>query len=868
MHGPVTKPQPEPARPLFSRLPLALRLALREVAGGLRGFGIFLGCLALGVWAIAAVGSVSRSLVDGLNREGRVILGADIAFSLPQREANAQERAYLEGLGRLGVVATMRAMVNAGDKGSGLVELKAVDGAYPMLGTMKSTPATPLPELLATRDGVAGALADPALMARLGLSVGDEVSLGVARIRITSVIEDEPDKVAEGVGFAPRLMVSQETLRASGLLQPGSLVRWNYRIVLPPERSADSDLGTVEAQAKGAFPDAGWTIRSRVSAEPRFARNIERFTQFLALVGLTALVVGGVGVANAVHGFVDRKRIAIAVMKSLGAPGGRVVAVHLVQVLMVATLGIIAGLAAGAATPFAVARLAEGQLPLPLNPTLAPGELLLAAAYGYLVALAFALGPLGRAHDIPVAALFRDRVERDGRWPRPIYMIGVGLALAGLVALALVSTMQTKVAAIFLACAAGAYFVLQLVAMGLMALMRRLPRPRRPLLRLAMANIHRPGAVTPALMLSLGLGVTLLVVIALVDGNLRRNLSESLPDKAPSFFFIDIPSARTANFDAMLQSQAPGSTIDRVPMMRGRVVSVKGVPAEQVQAAENIGWVLEGDRGITFSDTPPAGSSVIAGQWWEPGYRGTPLVSFDEEIAQGLGLTIGDSIVVNVLGRRIEAKVANLRRIEWRTMGINFVMVFSPNTFAGAPHTHLATVALPDGGTTTPAVVAHESAIIRTLAQDFPTVTAIRVRDAMQAVNDVVGKLSVAVRGASLVVLVASLLVLGGALAAGHRARLYDAVILKTLGATRGRLLFGYALEYGLIGLCAAAVGLVAGTIASWFVIVRVMAFRFSFAPVEALGAAALAIVVAILLGLIGAWHVLGQKPARHLRNT
>jgi putative ABC transport system permease protein len=357
-------------------------------------------------------------------------------------------------------------------------------------------------------------------------------------------------------------------------------------------------------------------------------------------------------------------------------------------------------------------------------------------------------------------------------------------------------------------------------------------------------------------------------VIALVDGNLRRNLSESLPDKAPSFFFIDIPSARTANFDAMLQSQAPGSTIDRVPMMRGRVVSVKGVPAEQVQAAENIGWVLEGDRGITFSDTPPAGSSVIAGQWWEPGYRGTPLVSFDEEIAQGLGLTIGDSIVVNVLGRRIEAKVANLRRIEWRTMGINFVMVFSPNTFAGAPHTHLATVALPDGGTTTPAVVAHESAIIRTLAQDFPTVTAIRVRDAMQAVNDVVGKLSVAVRGASLVVLVASLLVLGGALAAGHRARLYDAVILKTLGATRGRLLFGYALEYGLIGLCAAAVGLVAGTIASWFVIVRVMAFRFSFAPVEALGAAALAIVVAILLGLIGAWHVLGQKPARHLRNT
>jgi putative ABC transport system permease protein len=865
MHAPTS--HSEPATPATSParrnlMPLTLRLAIRELRGGLRGFGIFLACLTLGVWSIAAVGSLSRALTDGLSSEGRTLLGADLAFNIVQREASNAERDYLAARGALSSVTTMRAMANASDKGSALVELKAVDGAYPTVGTLATQPQAVPNELFAKRGDAYGAVADPALLARLDLKIGDTMTLGTSKLVITASLVTEPDRIAGGVGFGPRLMVSLEALRSSSLLQPGGLVRWSYRLMLPAGSTDDASLERISQAANKAFPEAGWDIRSRLNAETRFARNIERFTQFLALVGLTALAVGGVGVANAVQGFVERKRESIAVMKSLGAPGKQVVAVHMTQVMLVAAIGVTAGLALGAITPVLLETVLRGVSPIPVVPTLAVEELLLSALYGFAVAIAFALYPLGRAHDVPVAALFRDRISSERRRPRAIYLVGVALALAAIIALALVTTTQTRVAIAFLGSSAAAFIALRLAGDGLMWLVRTLPRPRRPLLRLAMANIHRPGAATPTLMLSLGIGVTLLTVIASVDVNLRRNLASSLPERAPSFFFIDIPSTQVDAFDSALKSAAPPAKIERVPMMRGRIVSLKGIPASAVKASEDVAWVLEGDRGLTFSTTIPDGSDIESGKWWPADYAGPPLVSFESDAAEGLGLEVGDKVVVNILGRNIEAEIASIRSVEWRSLGINFVMVFSPNAFAGAPHTHLATVTLgPDANSQSDAL------LVRDIGRGFPTVTAIRVRDTLEAINGVVGQIMLAVRAASGVVLAASLLVLGGAVAAGHRARLYDAVILKTLGASRARLIAAYIIEYGLIGLAASLVGLAAGTAAAIYVVSNLMNLDFEPAWLETLSAAALAIIIAITLGLAGSWRVLGQKPARHLRS-
>jgi putative ABC transport system permease protein len=860
MHAPV-KPSPQPSK-RSPGIGLVLRLAIRDLRAGLRGFGIFIACLALGVMTIAAVASASRGLTEGLAREGRRILGGDAAFSLIHREATPPELAFLTARGTVSSIATMRGMANAGEKGAALVEIKAVDPSYPTIGEVETDPQAALPGLLAQRDGAYGAVADPVLFGRLDLKPGDIVTVGGAKIQLRANLISEPDKIAAGVGFGPRLLMSQEALKATGLIQPGSLIRWTYRLQLPQTAASDADLEKVIAATGSEQRDAGWEIRSRANAAPSFQRNLERFTQFLTLVGLTALLVGGVGVANAVRRFVEAKKLDFATMKAVGATGGRVVAIHLTEVMLVAAIGTAIGLVLGAAAPFGLGAVVQSILPVPFEPTLAPSELAIAALYGLLTAFVFAIIPLGRAHDIPVSALFRDKVEPDPRRPRAIYLVLCALALAGLAGVAIGFAYDRRIALIYIGVMFGVFLLLRAVSLGLMALARRIPRPRRPALRMALANSHRPGALTPALVLSLGLGVALISALSFIDVSLTRQLTGALPDKAPSFFFLDVPSRDSERFDAFLAAERPGAKTERVPMMRGRIVSVNQTRAEDIKASEQSAWVLDGDRGITYAATLPEGSRIAAGEWWPADYRSEPLVSFDAQNAAGIGLKIGDRLTVNVLGRNITARVANFRTVDWRSFGINFVMVFSPNTFAGAPHTNLATVASsPDGKGAT------DAALMRRLALDFPAVTAVRVKDALEAVNTIVAQLATAIRGASGLAITASLLVLGGALAAGQRARLYDAMILKTLGATRRFILSSYALEYAAIGLVAAVFGVVAGTAAGWGIVTQVMRIEFVSDPTGALLAATAAVAVTVLFGLVGTIKILTKAPASHLRN-
>ena len=672
-----------------------LRLAVRDLRGGLRGFGVFLSCLALGVAAIAGVGSLARSLSDGLAREGSVILGGDVAFSLALREATPTERAFFGERGQVSRIATMRAMARAEDGEAALVEIKAVDGRYPLAGEATVEPAMSLATAFVAHDGAHGAVADEALLIRLGISTGDTIRVGDARLRISGVLAKEPDKLALGMGLAPRLLLSQAGLQATGLLQPGSVVRWTYRVRLADP--SDGSLANLTSEARSRFPDAGWEMRTRGGAAPRLEDNVRRFAEFLTLVGLTALLVGGVGVANAVKHYLDRKRGAMATLKAVGASGGTVFAVYLVEIGLIALVGIAIGLLVGLALPYVVAWGFQAVIPIPLVPAIHPRALLLALAYGLLVVLVFAMWPLGRAHDVPVSALFRDAIEPDRRLPRRRYIALAAVAALALVALTILSAEVQRVAIIYVVSAAAVFVVLRLLASGLMALARRLPRPRSIPLRLAIANIHRPGALTPTVVLSLGLGLSLLVTLALIESNLRNQLTATLPERAPSFFFIDIPSADSERFSKFVIGQAANARLDEVPMLRGRIVRLKDLPVEKVTPDPDAAWVLQSDRGITFAAQVPLGSKVVAGSWWPADYDGPPLVSFDKRLADGLGLKLGDAIAVSVLGRTIEAKIANLRTVEWESLGINFVMLFSPNTFRGAPHSLIATLTFADG---------------------------------------------------------------------------------------------------------------------------------------------------------------------------
>jgi len=841
---------------------LAVRFAWRELRGGLRGFGVFIAAIALGVMAIAGVGSVAASLADGIAGAGQTILGGDLSFALVQREASDTERGFLDAHGTVSTAALLRAMARSASGETTLVEIKAVDEAYPLFGAVATDPALPVAALLTQRDGAFGAAVDPALLARLNLKTGDRISIGNATIELRAALTNEPDRLAGGIGFGPRVLISNAALRATGLVQPGSLVRWLYRLRLPATASSDGAVAQIKRNAETSLPDAGWEIRTRDKASPQLERNVERFTQFLALVALATLLVGGVGVANAVAAHLARKRDAIGTLKALGASGGTVFAIYCAEIVLVALFAAALGAAVGAALPFAIAYWFGAIIPLPVTPSLHPLTLALSVGYGLITALAFALWPLGRAHDTPVAMLFRDQVSGERRWPRPRYMLATAAAVGAFAGLAIVTSTEPRIAAIFVGAAAGLFVLLRGVALLVMAAARRLKRPRSTALRLALANVHRPGALTPTIMLSLGLGLALLTTVIEIDGNLHRAFTAALPEKAPSFFFLDIPSADAARFDGFVAAQAPRANVERVPMLRGRVVAANGIAADDLKPAEGSRWVLRGDRGITYAAAVPPGSRVVDGQWWSADYSGPPLVSVERKSAHDLGLQVGDMLTVNVLGRNVSARIANLRAVEWENLGINFVLVFSPGAFAGAPHNDIATLTFADGGTTV-----EETALVKALAETFPTVTAVRVKDALNTLDALIGKLVLALRAASGVTLVAAALVLGGGLAASQRFRIYDAVVLKTFGATRARLVAAYTLEYALIGLCTVLIGVTLGSLAAALVVTRIMDFPFVFVPQQAAAAAFIALFVTLALGLLGTVAALGRKPAQVLRN-
>jgi putative ABC transport system permease protein len=840
---------------------LSLRYALRELRGGLRGFYVFIACIALGVMAIAGVGSVAASLGDGMAREGRNLLGGDVAFLLFQREATPDELAFLRSRGQVSAIATLRGMARAADGRLALVEMKAVDNTYPSIGEVTLNPPLPLNEVLSERDGVFGAAADPTLLARLDLKIGDTVTIGDARFQIRSAVESEPDKLGIGIGFGPRFLTSQDALRATGLIQPGSLVRWNYRVKLPDNASDDRAVGALMDDAKTAAPEAGWEVRSRANASPQLERNIDRFTQFLTLVGLAALLVGGVGVANAVKSHIDRRLDVIAAFKALGATGRDVFAIYLTQVVVIASLGSVIGLVAGAALPFVIVGLFGKLLPLPVAPAIHPTELALSLVYGLLTALAFGLWPLGRVHDVPVAALFREAVSAEWHRPRWRYLALMLVVIALLIAVVIGLAYDKRVAAVFVVSAMIVFALLRGIAEVVMAVARRLPRSRFTMLRLAITNIYRPGALTPSVVLSLGLGLAVLVTITQIDGNLRRQFLAALPEHAPSFYFIDIPSSEADRFGDFLRKTEPDATVEDVPMLRGRIVAARGVRAEELNPSSDSEWVLHSDRGLTYTGEIPKGSKIVEGEWWGADYNGPPLVSIEKKIADGLKLKLGDEIVVNVLGRDIPARIGNMRNIDWQGLGINFVLVFSPNAFKGAPHSHIATL------TETHPNAPDDARIVKQVADSFPMVTSVQVREVMETIGSVVTNLALAIRGASAVTLISAILVLGGALAAGHRHRVYDAVILKTLGATRARLLGAYVLEYLLIGFATAVFGVIAGSVAAYLIVTRLMTLSFVWQAGSAAGVVVAALIVTVGLGLVGTLLALNQKPASVLRN-
>jgi putative ABC transport system permease protein len=837
------------ASPLY-----AFRLARRELRGGMSGLGVFIGCLVLGVTAIAAIGSVAASVTAAIKADARDLLGGDAEARLAYRPADDDEREFLAKSGSVSEAATMRAMART-EEGArrSLIELKAVDGAYPLYGAVVLSPAQSLDAALGARDGSYGAAVDSAILGRLGLTIGERMKVGEAVLQIRATIVREPDAATGGLIFGPRVLISREALAATGLIQPGALVTYRYRLRLPP----GVDAAAWANSARAAFPEAGWQIRTFGEASPSLQRLIDRVGLFLSLVGLTSLLVGGVGIGNAIGNYIAGKTATIATLKCLGASNRLVFAAYLFEVLGLALFGIAVALVLGAMAPVAAAPLLAEMLPVSIRFAIHPAPLALAALFGLLTTLAFSLWPLAGIGRISAGALFRDTVDRARRHIPPAIIGTTAVLVLALAGLAVVTAQDRIVALWFVLGAIAAFVLFRAAGAAILWAARRLGRPRRPVLRLALANLHRPGAPTAQIVLSLGIGLTVLVAVALVQANLSHEVETKVPAEAPAFFFIDIQPDQLAGFAELVRA-TPGARFDQVPMMRGRITRLKGVPVEDAAVAPEAQWALRSDRGLTYAASLPQGSRLAAGAWWPSDYQGPPLVSFDEKLARGMGLKVGDTLTVNLLGREITATIANLRSIDWERLGINFAMVFAPGTLEQAPQTHLAAVYLPP---------AEEEALARAVTERFPNISAIHVGEALAAVSRIIGMIGSAVRLTALVTVAAGALVLGGAVAAGHRRRVYDAVVLKVLGATRGVITRAFLIENGITGALAAVVAGALGTIAAYFLVTRLMKIDWIFLPVPLLSTVTLAALLTAALGFAGTWRALGAKPASYLRN-
>jgi putative ABC transport system permease protein len=841
------------------KLSLALSIALRELRAGAGRLSIFVLCIALGVAAVAAIGSLSASFDEALARQGRLLIGGDLSFELIHRQADSAERAALESLGEVSESASFRAMARSAEGKSALVEVKAVDNAYPLYGDVSITRAERPGPVWRNPDVV---LVERTLLDRLNLDIGSKIAIGDATVTIGGILGEQPDRLADRLAYGPKLLMFRDTLAHTGLVQPGSLIRWTYRVKLPEARSADKEfLVETRNNVEKQFPQSGFAIHDWTDPAPSLRRDADRFTQFISFVGLTALLLGGIGVGNAIRSYMAKKREVIATFKCLGATSRLVLLVYLIQALLLATVGIAIGLLIGALTPALLAALYADALPITLAIEPHPMPLIAAALAGLLTMVLFVLWPLGRAASVSPAVLMRAHLtEERERSPWP-YAVGSAVAGIALFALAIAGSEERAITASISAGIVLAFLLLTGFGLLVQRLAAKLRRAKPTSLALAIASIGGPGSLARAIAVSLGLGLGLLVATALIHRALLKEIEGNIEADAPAYYFVDVEESDIGKFGDTVKAIVPDAKLDDAPMLRGRIVALKGVPAEKVEADPDARWVLSGDRGLTYTDAVPPASTLVEGTWWPKDYSGSPLVSFDAELAKGLGLKLGDTITVNILGRNVDAKIASLRKIDWESLAINFVMVFSPNTLAGAPHRALTTLELPKG--TDPAL---EGKVIQALSERFPLVTAVKVGDIVAAAKELLAKVMTAIKATAGVTLLIGAAVLAGAVAAGQQQRKYLAVLYKTLGATRWRIVSAELLEFGLLGLATALLSVLIATITAWALCKWAFDVTFVFSPLAVFETVLLALALVLAVGALTTWRLLSVKAAPYLR--
>ena len=837
---------------------IALKIAQRELTAALKdrlhGFRILMLCLIFGVASIATIGSLRGAIEAGLNSNGQVFLGGDAEIELTYRRASPQENDWMaqQSLQKSEII-DFRSMAVARDNSKRiLTQVKAVDAAYPLVGEILLSNGMGLPGALAGQNDLPGAVVAPALLRRLQLNLGDIMRLGEQEFVVMATLEKEPDNFGN-FALGPRSVVLAQDLEGSGLLSQGTIFSSKYRLILPN----GADFDTVKALFDANWATAGGKWKDARNASPGAARAIDRLSTFLVLIGLSGLVVGGIGVSAAVRAFVAKKTGNIAVLKTLGATPRQIFWIYTLQIIAYTVVAVILGVLLGAVAPF----LARPFLPESLSTvaviSVYPAALLEAATYGALAAAIFSIWPLAQTEQIRPANLFRGGTPQS--WPATRYIIVLVILLGGAlwgavqfsgsIAMTMWLLGGISLALLFLALMAGLFKLI------LKRMVRGKSLQGRLALRAAVSAIASGTERAGPVVMGIGLGLAVLAAVGQIDGNLRNSMTKSLPDKAPSFFFLDIQSGQLEEFNQRLLDNTEVDRVETAPMLRGLVTQINNKPAAEVGGDH---WVLRGDRGISYAAEMPEKTSLTAGQWWPANYSGPAQISFSAEAAEEIGISLGDSLTLNVLGRDITATITSLRDVDFSNAGMGFVILMNASALAGAPHSHIATVY---------AAEAAEIPILDELGQAFPNVTGIQIREAVLMVSGIVSSIASAASIGAIATLIAGFLILIGAASASSEQRAYETAILKTLGATHREVLVSFALRSAMVGALAASVALGAGLLGGWAV--SNFVFESSFEVIWSNAALIIlgGVGATLITGVLFAMGPLSQSAAAELRH-
>ena len=835
---------------------VAVRLAWRQARGAWRAFALFFACVTLGVAALVAVGSFAATLSTTLTREAKALTGGDLELraARPLPAEAVEELDALRGAGaRVIAVRELVAMARVADGRSLLVELKAPEAGYPLYGTLQTAPGAALTTLLADN----GAVLQREALERLGLSVGDRFSLGAATFTVRGVVEREPDRSASLVILGPRIFIAPDAVERTGLVQQGSRVRYRALVRLPEARVARDAREAIARRVA----DPGIRVTSFDEAQPGLRRFFSQLAAYLGLVGLASLLVGGIGVASAVATFVRRRERTIAILKSLGADSRTLLATFLLQTQTVGVAASVVGAALGVALQPVLIGLLAGFVPFALHPRVDALTVTRGMLMGVLTTFLCALWPLLEVRAVrPSLLLRRDVDATPARGRRP--WIAVIPIAAGLAALSMWQAGSLKLGAIFLGASLAAVVTLLAIARGLVVAARRIRHAPSPAWRHGLGGLRRPGGHSARVVVALGAGVMLLVAVALLQENLHAQIDHERKQDAPSFFFIDVQPDQRDAFARLVRETGGGATAALTPIVRARLAAVNGEPVTRELVRARVGEDREGafyytrEYALTWAAAPPSANVLVRGRWWgaEPG---PPRVSVEDKMAAQLGIDVGARLTFDVQGVPIEAEVANLRRVDWQNLTTNFFVVFSPGALEGAPTTFVATARTP---------ITAEAALQRAVAGAFPNVTTIPVRDVLERVGAVLGDIAIAIRVVALFTVATGLVVMAGALTATRYQRLYESVVLRTLGATRGAVARAFAVEYGCLGAAAGIGGTTLAMVLAWIVLRFVLDTPWRFDPLGLLAGVGGSVALAVAVGFLATFRLLGAKPLPVLR--